>query len=120
MTAPFAVSHTTSPQHRNNIATTSQQQTHDITTTSQQHRNNIATTNTRHHHNIATTSQQHRHNKHTTSNHVMHVPSTFIILTTLQMRESQPVIILNHFIIINKTIHPFYELFIFSHTTFDM
>ena len=47
----------------------------------------------------------------------MHVPSTFISLTTLQMRETQPVIL---FIIINETIHPFYEIFTFSHTTFDM
>jgi hypothetical protein len=108
-------------QHRNNIATTSPQHRHNIATTSPQHHHNIAaTTSPQHRNNITTTSPQHRHNITTTSKHVMHVPSTFIILTTLQTREIQPVIILNHFIIINKTIHPFYELFTFSHTTFYM
>ena len=50
----------------------------------------------------------------------MHVHSTFITLTTLQLREIKPFIILNRFIIINKTIHSFYEIFTLSHTNFDM
>jgi hypothetical protein len=95
----------TSPIHRNNIATTSPLHRHYIATTSQQHRNNITIT-----------SPLHRHNKHTTSKHVMHVPSTFISLTTLQLREIQPFIILNRFIFINKNIHQSEELFTFSHT----